>query len=118
MIVIILLIIFVVVSPILFSKNKNIKKISSEKAKKMISNKKFYKIIDVRSKKEWNEGHHPYAINIPVSEFKTYDFNKLNKKPILIYCRSGRRALIAAKKLMKKGFKNIYYINKTYKSLL
>ena len=117
MIVIILLIIFVFVLPILF-KNKKIKKISSEKAKKMISNKKFYKIIDVRTKKEWNEGHHPYAINIPVSDFNTYDFNKLNKKPILIYCRSGRRALIAAKKLVKKGFKNIYYIGKTYKSLL
>ena len=117
MIVITLLIIFVFVLPILF-KNKKIKKITSEKAKKMISNKKFYKIIDVRTKKEWDEGHHPYAMNIPLNEFKNFNFNKLNKKPIFIYCRSGRRALVAAKKLVKKGFNNIYYIGKTYKSLL
>lgn len=115
----ILLLILITIIPFILIKKRKTKLISSKIAKKMISNRKIDKIIDVRSKEEWNKGHHPYAMNIPIKELKKYNLNSFDKhKNMLIYCRSGRRALKAIKYLNKKCFKNIYYINKTYKSLL
>jgi phage shock protein E len=114
------LIILIAVIRMLF--NSNIKLISSKKAKEMIKNNLIKNIIDVRTKKEWDKGHYPNAIHIPIEPIDKLTQENLkifNKKdPILVYCRSGRRAKNAASKLKKYGFKKIYYINKTYKSLL
>jgi phage shock protein E len=90
-------------------------KISSDKAKKMIREGKIDYIIDVRTLEEWDEGHHPNAIHIPIG---TYPKNINKKSRILIYCRTGRRAKIAVQQYIKKGYKNINYITGNYKSLL
>ena len=85
----------------------------------MIISSKFSHILDVRSLEEFAVGHYPKSINIPYDTINEHTIKTLNKlKPILIYCRSGRRAKIAADKLVSFGFKKIYYINDTYKSLL
>ena len=90
--------------------NNNIKLISSEKAKKMIKNNLIKNIIDVRTKKEWDKGHYPNAIHIPIEPIDKLTQGNLKifskKDPVLIYCRSGRRAKNAASKLKKYGFKN------------
>ena len=115
-----LLIIFLIIQ--IFLIKKTIKLIKPEKAKRMINQNKIKNILDVRSKKEWNRGNYPNSVNIPIEPFDKLNqenLEKFNKKePILIYCRSGRRALIAANRLKKFGFKDIYYINENYKSLL
>ena len=114
--VIILVIVFIVLL------NNNIKLISSEKVKEMIKNNSIKNIIDVRTKKEWDKGYYPNAIHIPIEPIDKLTQENLKifskKDPVLIYCRSGRRAKNAAFKLKKYGFNKIYYINKTYKSLL
>lgn len=91
-------------------KNKNFKILSPSKARKFIEKDYFKNIIDVRSKKEYSKGHYPKATNLPYDKIK----NKVNNnEPVLIYCRSGRRAKIAA-----QYFNNVYLIEDTYKSLL
>jgi rhodanese-related sulfurtransferase len=102
---------------------KNIKLISSNDAKNKINLKYFNKIIDVRTKKEYELGNHPSAINLPIEPINILTDENLKNidrnKPILIYCRSGRRALNAAKILKNKfNFRKIYYINSTYKSII
>ena len=90
-------------------------KLSSSKAKKMISKGEIDYIIDVRTVEEWNKGHHPKAIHIPMGTFP----NNMNKESvILIYCRTGRRAKIAVQQYIKRGYKNIYYIEGDYKSII
>lgn len=97
-------------------KNKY-KIISSENAKRMLKNNFFKSILDVRSNEEWNNGNFPGSINISYNKLNN-DNIKILKEPLLVYCRSGRRAKIAAEKLLKLGLKKVYIIKSNYKSLL
>ncbi len=67
-------------------------------------------LIDIRTPQEYAQGHIKNAVNI---DFYSADFLKkmdqLDKnKDIYIYCRSGHRSGIAAKKLANHGFSKIY----------
>lgn len=66
-------------------------------------------IVDVRTVKEYSEGHIPGAMNIDVnaSDFEE-KIKVLDKKEnVAIYCRSGRRSKMAANKLTAAGYKVI-----------
>ncbi len=80
---------------------------------KVIKQKKT-QIVDVRSTTEYAEGHLPNAINIDVNNksFEVIAEKQLKKKkPVAVYCRSGKRSKIAAGKLAAKGFK-VYELDK------
>jgi rhodanese-related sulfurtransferase len=69
-------------------------------------------LIDVRTPKEFKDGHIPKAKNINIYDA---DFmkqtNVLDKsKPVYVYCRSGVRSMKAAKKLKNAGYK-VYNLN-------
>lgn len=62
-----------------------------------------YVVVDVRTAKEYEEGHIKGAINIPYDEIdSSIELNEA--KTILVYCRSGRRSAIAAESLKKLGY--------------
>lgn len=65
--------------------------------------------IDVRSPEEYKAGHLSNSVNIPVgdiaSKISAIEPNKDN--PINLYCRSGRRAEVARKELLKLGYTNV-----------
>lgn len=66
--------------------------------------------IDVRTPQEFSAGHIENAVNIDFksSNFET-EIEKLDsKKPIIIYCRSGRRSAASTNTLSKAGFTEIY----------
>ncbi|WOD42482.1 rhodanese-like domain-containing protein [Hwangdonia lutea] len=67
-------------------------------------------LIDVRTPKEFKEGHIKDAQNIDfLSSTFTEDIKTLDKeKPIIVYCRSGRRSANSTKKLQEAGFTEIY----------
>lgn len=66
-------------------------------------------ILDVRTKEEFLTGYIPNAINIPVEDITntTKIPNTNSNTLILIYCRSGRRAIDAGHKLVKSGYKKV-----------
>lgn len=55
-------------------------------------------ILDVRTQREWDNGHIENAIHIPLNELneKVDKVKKLNK-PIIVCCTSGARSAKAAK---------------------
>lgn len=65
-------------------------------------------IVDVRTEKEFAEGHIKGAVNMPLD---TKFQGLLNKstwdkgKTLAVYCRSGRRSNAAGRKFVDKGFK-------------
>jgi rhodanese-related sulfurtransferase len=66
-------------------------------------------LIDVRTSKEFEEGHLDNALNIDVlkDDFAS-QVKKLNvDKPIYLYCRSGKRSANAASILKNLGFTDI-----------
>lgn len=68
-------------------------------------------IIDTREESEYAAGHLDKAMSLPrgVLEFKIGSNPELadKAKPILIYCRTGGRASLAALSLKKLGYKNV-----------
>nr|WP_250646672.1 rhodanese-like domain-containing protein [Pseudemcibacter aquimaris] len=65
-------------------------------------------LLDVRTPKEWNDGHIKGAINVPVGEFSTKvsSLNLNGDKPIVAICLSAHRSIPAVRVLLKNGFKN------------
>lgn len=66
-------------------------------------------ILDVRSVEEFKEGHIPGAVNIPYDalEKRLAELAADQADEIVVYCRSGRRAVIAEEILAAAGFKNV-----------
>ena len=63
-------------------------------------------ILDVRSEKEFAEGHIKGSINIPLDQIGSrLDEVKNLNEPIIAVCRSGRRSGMATKQLKRSGFK-------------
>jgi len=70
-------------------------------------------IVDVRTEKEYNEGHIQGAILIDIKsdDFIEKAVRLLNKdKPVAVYCKGGVRSRRAAEKLLFKGF-SVYNLN-------
>lgn len=68
--------------------------------------------LDVRSEEEFTSGHVPGAINVPHNQIEAHlnQIQHLKDKPVLIYCRSGRRAAMAETTLTALGFTQIYHL--------
>lgn len=65
-------------------------------------------LLDVRSADEYSQGHIANAENIDVQQPDFIDKAKAkldNTNPVYVYCRSGKRSMLAAQKLVKAGFK-------------
>ena len=89
-------------------KKAEYKKITSDEAKKMMESEKTI-VVDVRTTEEYNEGHIPNAVSIPLETIENEAETKLKNKDdlILVYCRSGRRSREAALRLIEKGYTNV-----------
>jgi len=66
-------------------------------------------LIDVRTKEEFEEGHVPNSINIPLDQIESIvDIVPDTDSTLLLYCQSGRRTVTAAKALLNLGYKVIF----------
>ena len=84
--------------------------ITQEKAKKMMDNQKVI-ILDVREQDEYDGGHIPGAVLLPVGtideDTAAADIPEKDAS-VLIYCRSGNRSKTASSTLADLGYTNIY----------
>lgn len=69
-------------------------------------------VLDVRSKREFDEGHVPGSIHFPFwrvgSRWRL--LAELRESPIVVYCGHGPRARIAGAALKRRGFTRITYL--------
>ncbi len=62
-------------------------------------------LVDVRSPAEYNRGHIPFALNLPLNDLRK-DMKKLDKnRPVIVYCAVGYRGYLAYRILCQHGFK-------------
>jgi len=82
-----------------------------------IQNRAYAAVIDVRSKEDWDKGHIPNATLVaslnemdlpPLPKVITGSCNKKDQK-IVVTCRTGARAAVAANKLVAAGYKATIY---------
>lgn len=92
----------------------DVRRVSAEEAAKLLE--QGYRYIDVRTEREFEQGHVPGALNVPIDRpgpgaaqpnpdflrVMAAAFEKTDK--LLIGCRSGPRSLRAARELVQGGF--------------
>ncbi|MGL5317602.1 MAG: rhodanese-like domain-containing protein [Bacteroidales bacterium] len=110
--ILLLLIVLFSTTCIQAQEDKYVKSVDNTEFKKLIHSKDVI-LVDVRTPREFKEGHIPNALNLDYrSEAFSDNIKKLKKeKTIAVYCRSGSRSKMAAKKLIEEGF-DVYELNK------
>lgn len=86
--------------------------LSQDQAWEKISAKQIT-VIDVRTPAEFATGHVPGAINIPLDQIgqRLQDIPAAKDQPLLVYCRSGRRAGLAEDVLSDAGYSSLYNLD-------
>jgi phage shock protein E len=66
-------------------------------------------VVDVRTVGEFQSGHFPNAVNIPIDQTsdRITEYGSDKNKDIILYCQSGARASSVKRMLEKAGFKNV-----------
>ena len=85
--------------------------ITQEEAKNMMEEYTDAIILDVREQDEFDAGHIPGAVLLPVGTITEETAkNVIGEKDafVLVYCRSGNRSKTASDKLVALGYSNVY----------
>ena len=84
--------------------------ITQEEAKEMMDTQEVV-ILDVREQDEYDSGHVPGAVLLPVGtidETTAAEVIPEKDSTVLVYCRSGNRSKTASAALADLGYTNIY----------
>ncbi len=81
-----------------------------------LNQKKGMVLLDIRTDKEYAQGHIPGAVHVPLADIGD-KVKKLKKdKEVVVYCRSGNQSIWAIKRLMGMGYKNLYNLKGGYRA--
>lgn len=94
-----------------FAPVKGLQSLTAEEVREKLDGPKKCKLIDVRETHEFQAGHIPGAVNIPLSGLRRRTNEIIGGEDIILYCRSGMRSKQAAKILRKKGAENIAHLS-------
>ena len=87
---------------------KNFTTIDANKAVELMESENVV-VIDVRDKEEYNSGHIANAINIPLDDITSINYDK--ETIIILYCNTSIRSAEAAEELVNLGYSNIYNLD-------
>ena len=87
-----------------------IKEISIEEVKAKLDREEKFYFIDVREDHEWQQGHAERAEHLGRGILERDVENKIPdlSAEVVLYCGGGFRSALAAGKLEKNGYKNVY----------
>jgi rhodanese-related sulfurtransferase len=91
-------------------KENNYQQITQEAAKEMMDTQEVL-ILDVREQHEYDGGHIPGAVLLPVGTITKDTASAVIDDldtVVLVYCRSGNRSKTASQALVDLGYTNIY----------
>ena len=81
-----------------------------------IKNNSDSRILDVRTKTEYNNGSFKNAINIPLNKIDSHLSYSKDEK-LQLFCAGGYRSVIACSILLKKGYSNLINVEKGYSGI-
>ncbi len=70
-------------------------------------------VVDIRDRKDFNEGRITGAINIPLSSLKerASELKKHGEKQIIVADKMGQHSAMAVKQLNAEGYQNVVRLN-------
>jgi len=92
------------------NENSSYQQITQEAAKEMMDTQEVV-ILDVREQHEYDSGHIPDAVLLPVgtiTEDTAVAVIDERDTVVLVYCRSGNRSKTASQALADLGYTNVY----------
>ena len=90
--------------------DRSYEQITQEKAKEMMDTQDVI-VLDVREQDEYDSGHIPGAVLLPVGTIDEDTAGKVipeKDSTVLVYCRSGNRSKTASETLVKLGYTKVY----------
>lgn len=91
--------------------NESIKSVNFAKAKEILDQNKNSILLDVREESEFYISHAEGAQCLPVDSIDSDSARFVigsPDTPVIVYCKTGSRSELAAQRLSKLGYKNIY----------
>jgi len=69
-------------------------------------------LVDLSSSQDFERGHIAGARHVPLSQFdpENKDLAKVKELPVAVYCKDGNTSASAAARLVKAGFKHVYWL--------
>ena len=69
-------------------------------------------LVDLSSNAEFEKGHIAGSRHVPLSQFdpENKELAKVKEMPVAVYCRTGTTSSQAASRLVKAGFKQVYWL--------
>ncbi|KAA3644276.1 MAG: rhodanese-like domain-containing protein [Proteobacteria bacterium] len=94
---------------VLKEQSSQLKNITSDQLTRLV-NQQNALLVDTRTPEHFAGGHIVNAINIPTSELNqaSKKLAKGKKRPVVVYCQSGRASMRACQQLEKQGFEQIF----------
>ena len=80
---------------------------SIHRLKQLLEEKPDHPVIDVRSPAEWQAGHIPGAIHVPLNRFVDQGIDISPDQPVSVVCGTGYRSNIAASLLLRQGYTDV-----------
>lgn len=83
--------------------------ITPQEGKQLLDSDSGVILVDVREQSEYDDGHIPGAILLPLGQINDQAATVLPDQAatIIVYCRSGRRSQSAANALLSLGYTNV-----------
>ncbi len=88
---------------------REVPEISVAEVRKLLDSKAPVVLVDVREKQEFREGHLPGAISVPRGFLEMQIETAVPDKnaPVITYCQSGTRSLLAGKLMREMGYADV-----------
>jgi NADPH-dependent 2,4-dienoyl-CoA reductase/sulfur reductase-like enzyme/rhodanese-related sulfurtransferase len=71
-------------------------------------------VLDVRTQREFDEGHLEGALNLPVDELRGRLDELPTDRPIAVHCHSGYRSYVAQRILLNRGWRDVKNVQGGY----
>ena len=102
----VLIALLVLISVRRFIMNRSVTHYSVPEVSEKIQTNRGVFLLDVRTEKEWSQGHIKGAHHIPLNELarRSSELDKHKNREIICYCQTGNRSIRAALRLKRLGF--------------